>query len=127
MLGLIDAAALQLPETFTAAARAADDAGAFHDAQVFADGLTGDAGAGGEAGDGHRAAVAEPGNEQWELTVGVAEVSGGPQFFGGALRLIEGAVGGGQQFIDGLAVLRENRDSRAYGDGRLFAVSAQSL
>src|SRR6266849_2394525 len=64
MLGLIDAAALQLPETFTAAARAADDAGAFHDAQVFADGLTGDAGAGGEAGDGHRAAVAVAGDQQ---------------------------------------------------------------
>jgi hypothetical protein len=62
-LRLPEAAVLQLPKAFAAAAGAADEAGLRHHTKVFGDGLTSDARARSEACDGQRASVAETGDE----------------------------------------------------------------
>jgi len=53
----VEAALAQLPDALAAAARAVNEAGAFHHAQVFGDGLAADVEFRRQPGDGHRVVI----------------------------------------------------------------------
>ena len=103
VLGVGEAAGVEVVEGFAAIAGAVDEAGGLEDVEVFGDGLAGEGGAAGEAGDGGGGAGREAGEEL--EAGGVAE--GGEE---------GGELAGGKRARDG-------RDDRAEaGRGVLEAV-----
>ena len=47
--------------------------------------------------------------------------------FGGGFLAIEDMVGSGEEFIDGLPIVRVDGDSSTYGEGWLVAIGAEPL